>query len=108
MTNTVSNVINVFDTTTYPRATNPGRCFCCGREARTVTGPSTYRGRFKAMTGHKWPGPAYFSVAKDFDCLGLDSTHVPAQALFCLPCAVDYMNEFNRRLDLAQLAAGRM
>jgi len=91
--------MNLFDTGTYPRAERPGRCFCCGKEVRTVTGTPAYRRKFKALTGRGWPGLVRLHLRLDFHSLGLDAAHVPDRAPLCLVCAVDYMTEFNARLD---------
>src|SRR5262245_19879586 len=89
--------MNLFDTSAYPRAERPGRCFCCGKELRAVTGPPAYRDKFTALTGIGWPGLVRLNLGKDFRTLGLDATHAPDSAPLCLVCAVDYMTEFNAR-----------
>src|SRR5688572_10167560 len=91
--------MSLFDTNTYPRAGRPGRCFCCGKEVRSVTGPPAYRRKFKALTGRRWPGLVYLNLWKDFRTLGLDAVHVPDSAPLCLVCAVDYMTELNAWMD---------
>lgn len=97
--------MDLFDTNTYPRAEAAGRCLSCSKELVTVTGPATYRHQFKAMTGARWAGSISLNLCRDFRSLGLDAVHAPDRATLCLICAVEYMKEFNRRLE-SKKAAG--
>ena len=95
--------MDLFDTNTYPRAELAGRCLSCSKEMIAVTGPAAYRQQFKAMTGARWPGSISLNLCQDFHSLGLDSVHSPDRATLCLVCAVEYMNEFNSRLEAKKL-----
>jgi hypothetical protein len=88
--------MNLFDTNTYPRPSSPEHCLSCSKEAVAVTN-STARKAFRTMTGLRWPGSVNFPLTKDLHVLGLDTVQAPDQALLCVVCAVEYMQEFNAR-----------
>ena len=91
--------MTLFNTDAYPKANRPGRCLCCSKEFVTVTGPATYRQRFRSMVGRAWPGSISLNLHRDFTSLGLDTGSVPERGTLCLVCAVDHMTEFNARLS---------
>jgi hypothetical protein len=91
--------MTIFDTSTYPRPADAAHCLEC----RALLTPYVmavhrpYLRRFKKLTGRKWPGDISLNLLQDFRTLHLDTNHIPDRASFCLKCAVEYMEEFNRR-----------
>lgn len=91
--------MNVFDTDTYPRPEPLRGCFVCGVDLISApVGRFADRRRFKKITGMDWQGSISLNLFKDLTSLGLETVYAPDRATFCLKCAVEYMEEFNRRL----------
>ena len=77
------------------------RCLGCGKEWRCIKNEPVLLERFENMVGLEWPVECTsisLPLKKDFDALGLDSTHIPQRVVLCLGCTLDYMQIFNEQL----------
>ena len=99
--------MNVFDTDSPFIAARPGHCPCCAKAYVAVTGPASDRLQYWSMTGLRWHGSVSLNLHRDFDSLGLGTADVPQRATLCLVCAVDYMVDFNARLQVVRTRGGK-
>jgi len=86
---------NVFDSKIYTLPVIDGQCFGCDSQDDQWT--REVAEAFIKMTGHSWDKShllGYF-LRKDCHSLGVEGDDVPVRIELCLPCAVEYMTQFN-------------
>src|SRR5579859_1525404 len=79
---------------------NKSHCWGCQRPWKRCNVSNQSQASFTRITGQRWPGGSsiWVPLRKDFNCLGLDASHVPEMLCLCLECVVEYMNGFNQLL----------